>query len=277
VKQNQGRKYKQSNRQLLQQPGSYLLPRLFTLIIFILFIVSAWLSVDWLYKPGNFPIKQVKLENKLNNQEAKELQRVASQAVNGGFFSLDISQFRTELLQNLPWLKEVSVRKVWPDSVLVSIKEHQPVGRWISIENRTKGENELYDKIELLSRNGIIFFPELSDKQRTKFNGLAILTGPKLSTNNILETCFKINADLKRLKSRLKKCGMNERRSWLITLDNGLDIKLGKENVMQNLAQYIDVFSVQLAKYFNQVEYADLRFANGFSIKWKVQTNESAN
>ena len=59
-------------------------------------------------------------------------------------------------------------------------------------------------------------------------------------------------------------------------MSNGIVIKLGKENVMQNLHQYIDVFSDQLSKYFDQVDYADLRFSNGFSVKWKV-TNDKSN
>ena len=132
------------------------------------------------------------------------------------------------------------------------------------------GQNEM----ELLSRDGIVFSPELSEKQRKKFNGLAVLTGPEMSTKNILETCFSINENLKPLKTRVKQCGMNGRRSWLITLKNGIIIKLGKDNVMQNLTQYIDVFSGQLSQYFEKIDYADLRFSNGFSVKWKVETND---
>ena len=273
MRNKEGRK-KGEDKQNVENSMSFLLPKIFFIIVLSGFILVSWFFVDWLYQPDRFPIKQVKMVNQLKNQESKELQLIASRAIKGGFFSLDIDRFRTELLQNLPWVKAVTVRKVWPDSVLVSIREHQPVGRWLSIENIQKDLSSSQNEMELLSRDGIVFSPELSEKQRKKFKGLAILTGPEMSTKNILETCFSINENLKPLKIRVKQCGMNGRRSWLITLKNGIIIKLGKDNVMQNLTQYIDVFSGQLSQYFEKIDYADLRFSNGFSVKWKVETND---
>lgn len=263
------------NKQCIEGSINNLLPELFLMIILMGVIVSAGFFIDWLYQPDTFPIKQVKLANQLKNQESKELQNIAGKAVKGGFFSLDINRFRTELLLNLPWVEEVTVRKVWPDRLLVSIREHQAIGRWLSIEKMQKDDTESQVEMELLSRKGIVFYPKLTDKQRKKFNRLAILTGPEMSTKKILETCFRINEKLKQLKSRVKQCGMNGRRSWLITLNNGMVIKLGKDNVIQNLTQYIDVFSGQLTKYFDQVDYADLRFSNGFSVKWKAADDTS--
>ncbi len=266
------RKVKQ---QVVEDTMIYLLPKILFVVIFMGVLVSSWFFVDWLYQPDSFPIKQVKLENQLKNQKSKELQVIASKAVNGGFFSLDIDKFRSELLFSLPWVEEVRVRKVWPDKLLVSIKEHQPISRWASIDKVQKNPEQSQNDIELLSRNGVIFYPKLTDKQTKKFNRMAVLSGPEMNAKIILETCVKINKSLKKLNSRVQQCGMNGRRSWLITLSNGIVIKLGKENVMQNLHQYIDVFSDQLSKYFDQVDYADLRFSNGFSVKWKVTNDES--
>ena len=270
---NKEGKKSRADKQDVENSMSYLLPKIFFIMFLMGFIVASWFFVDWLYQPDNFPIKQVKMLNQSKNQAAKELQLIASKAINGGFFSLDIDQFRTDLLQNLPWVKAVTVRKVWPDSVLVSIREHQPIGRWISIEKSQKDLSARQIDMQLISREGVVFSPRLSQQQRKKFSGFAVLTGPEMSTKEILETCFAINDNLKQLHSRVKQCGMNERRSWLITLKNGIVIKLGKDNVIQNLTQYIDVFSGQLEQYFEQIDYADLRFSNGFSVKWKIATN----
>lgn len=253
------------------------------MLVIVTSVISGWIFLNWLYQAESFPIKQVELSNQLKNQGRKELQMVAAGAIKGGFFSLDVDSFRSELLFKLPWVETVAVRKIWPDRLLVSITEYQPVGRWASIDKKADGlinkkvddsiEND-WDNMELLSRNGIVFFPRISIKQRETFNKMALLTGPEKSAKNILKMCLKINENLKQLNSRVRQCGMNERRSWLITLDNETLIKLGKGNVMHNLARYNHIFSGQLKKYFEQVEYADLRFSNGFSIKWKAVDNE---
>ena len=272
---NKTKEKRKVKQQVVENTMIYLLPKILFIVIFMGVLISSWFFVDWLYQPDSFPIKQVKLENQLKNQKSKELQVIASKAVNGGFFSLDIDKFRSELLFSLPWVEEVRVRKVWPDKLLVSIKEHQPISRWVSIDKLQKNPEYSQNDIELLSRNGVVFYPKLTDKQTKKFNRMAVLSGPEMNAKIILETCVKINKSLKKLNSRVQQCGMNGRRSWLITLNNGIVIKLGKENVMQNLHQYIDVFSDQLSKYFDQVDYADLRFSNGFSVKWKVTNDES--
>jgi cell division protein FtsQ len=110
--------------------SSPLYVRLILFLCLISLCLSAWFLVDWLYKPGNFKIKKIELIKQLKNQESNELQKVAAHAINGGFFSLDVDQFRVALLTNLPWVKSVAVRKIWPDKLLIAIVEYQPFVRW---------------------------------------------------------------------------------------------------------------------------------------------------
>lgn len=241
----------------------------------IVLAVSAWFFIDWLYKTENFPIKKVELVNKLENQESAELQTIASRAINGGFFSLDVDKFRAELLAKLPWVEAVTVRKIWPNRLLVAITEHKPVVRWTS---STQDETRQF---RLLSDKGIIFQPELTSFQLKKFNKTALFFGPEMSEKKVFKTCVQLNENLKKLNdasgsysSTIKQCGMNERRSWLLTLDSGVIIKLGKENIIQSLNQFITVFSTQLKQYYEQLETVDLRFSNGFSVNWKEQPDD---
>lgn len=247
--------------------------RLLVFLIMASLMASAWLFVNWLNKPGNFPIKKVELTNRLENQDGNELQKSVAQILNGGFFSLDVDLFRADLLSSLPWLKTVAVRKMWPDKLLLSITEHKPVTRWSSID---KGVNESKNN-ELLSDEGIIFYPRLTDVQQAKFNKMAMFSGPKSNAIKILETCSQISESLKILDVFVKQCGMNERRTWMVKLSNNMEIKLGKESVMQKLERLVRVFSGQLKPYLDSVDYADLRYSNGFSIKWNSENTEQMN
>jgi len=85
---------------------------------------------------------------------------------------MNVNVFREELLL-LPWVKTVSVRKVWPDKLLVTITERIPVVRWFSVDtgtdinhinNKVTDENTSSDTDRdiLLSEEGVIFAPELT-------------------------------------------------------------------------------------------------------------------
>ena len=249
-----------------------ILSRLFLIFFIMVFLTSSVMFVSWLNQPGNFPFKKVELVNRLENQESKELQKIAAKALNGGFFSLDVAEFRAELLNQLPWVKAVSVRKVWPNKLLVEITENKPVVRWLSAELKT-------EHYQLLSEDGIVFEPELTDAQKLKFNSMALFSGPKVNAKKILNKCFEISNNLKKVDLGIKHCGMNKRRTWTLTLstmdvkkehDKNLDIKLGKEKIIQQLDRFIDVFSGKLKQYLSSIEYVDLRYSNGFSVKWNV-------
>ena len=266
-----------SRENQLEITSGQVLAKLLLTLTLVTLVVSAWLFVSWLYKPGNFPIRKVELVNKLENQDSTQLQQIAAGALNGGFFSLNVEQFRTELLTKLPWIKSVSVRKIWPNKLLVSIAEHQPVVRWLSVQKgalATKG-------FELLSNEGIVFRPNFTTEQQLDFAKMALLTGPQSSAGNVLKICSQISESLQELGAEIKQCGMNERRTWMLALNNGIDVKLGKENIMRQLDQFIRVFSGQLNQYLKSVDYVDLRYSNGFSVKWNsdstLQTKESAN
>lgn len=260
---------------------SALLSRLLLILVSLALLTLSVMLVVWLNKPGNFPFKKVELLNQLENQQSRELQQVAAKALNGGFFSLDVDVFRTELLARLPWVKSVAVRKVWPDKLLIEIAEYKPVVRWQAVDGQK-------DKAEqFLSQQGIIFQPQLTAEQRVKFARLAVFYGPKMSTEKVLNKCFAMNEAVNKLALGIESCGMNKRRTWSLALLGSataenkylkMDLKLGKEKIMQHLERFVTVFSGKLKHYLSSVEYVDLRYTNGFSIKWnKVGDLENRN
>ncbi len=226
--------------------------------------------INWLYNPDNFPIRKIELVNKLENQSSRELQTVSAKAINGGFFSLNVEQFRSDLMQKLPWVKSVSVRKIWPDKLLISIKEHKPVVRWQSVDNRPDDKKGMpQENYSLLSSEGIVFKPELTAKQRETFNKMALLSGMNESAKQIMQLCYVMNEHLQQINAAISRCGMNARRTWQLILNNGITLKLGKERIMPRLDRFIRSLNGPLKKYINRIAYADLRYSNGFSIKWQ--------
>ncbi len=246
--------------------------RIIMILLMVGLIAGTGVFINWLYSPGNFPIRKIELVNKLENQSSRELQEVSAEAINGGFFSLNVEQFRSQLMQKLPWVKSVSVRKVWPDKLLISIKEHKPVVRWQSV-NRSlnkgkKGEDESY---ALLSSEGLVFKPKLTASQQAEFNKMALLKGTSENAKQIMQHCYVMNEYLQKINLNISQCGMNARRTWQLLLSNGIRVKLGKEQMLPRLERFINSLGGALKNYIDRIAYADLRYSNGFSIKWKPQ------
>ena len=246
--------------------------RIIMILLMAGLIAGAGFFINWLYSPGNFPIRKIELANKLENQGSRELQKVSAEAINGGFFSLNVEQFRNRLMQELPWVKSVSVRKVWPDKLLISIKEHTPVVRWQSVNRTsTKGKKGGDAPYALLSSEGRVFRPKLTARQQAEFNKMALLKGTDENAQQIMQHCYAMNGYLQKINLSISQCGMNARRTWQLHLSNGIRVKLGKEQMLSRLQRFINSLDGALKKYIDRIAYADLRYSNGFSIKWKPQ------
>ncbi len=252
-----------------------------TFIVLLGLLSGSWLFIHWLNQPGNFPFKKLALVTQLDNQNSQTLQSVTINALNGGFFSLNVDRLRIQLLEQLPWIKSVSVRKIWPDKLLLDIVEHKPIARWLSVDLMDTLSSEIQNSnSQLLSRDGIIFDPSLTSKQEKKLTQMILLTGSASNIKKILTQCIQFSKKLQLLDLGMKQCGMNKRRSWQLNVfiksvnsqelfDNNIEIKLGKENVMQHFERFSRAFSGQLKNYMISIIMVDLRYSNGFAVKWK--------
>jgi len=215
--------------------------------------------------------------NKLENQQKDELLTVVAEHLNGGFFSLEIEKFSRQLTEKLAWIKSVSVKKVWPDKLQLTIIEYTPVVRWQSVN--IVGTGKTNSQSSLISQYGVIFKPELTQAQQKKFNSMVVLTGSDDSAGKVLLQCMEINKQLKQLALGIKHCGMNNRRSWTTTMvlkdGQNVTLKLGKREVMKKLTGFIDIFSGRLKRYLALIDYADLRYSNGFTIFWNKSSWQS--
>jgi cell division protein FtsQ len=244
-------------------------PLLLLFILMAFLLIFLWL-IKWLNHTENFPLRQVELVHPLVNQDRQELQKVAAKALNGGFFNLDITEFQAELLTQLPWLKSVAVRKIWPDILLLDIVEYQPIVRWRS-NDFIAGDKKPY---QLLNTEGIIFAPNLTIPQLHKFNHMSLLFGPASDVKEVLKKWVSINDQLPDVFLSIMACGMDARRSWRVNLllAEGIEIKikLNKKAFLPQLRRFIQVFSGQLTSYLMLIDSVDLRYVNGFSVKWLI-------
>ena len=59
---------------------------------------------------------------------------------------------------------------------------------------------------------------------------------------------------------------LSPRHAWQLRLSNGMVLELGREDVQQRLARFVQAYPYSLAEIQGRVKYVDLRYSNGFAV-----------
>src|SRR5665647_3859500 len=79
-----------------------------------------------------FPLREVRVEGELAHVNREQVKLIVARHLNGNFFTVDLEKARNAF-QKLPWARNVSVRRRWPDKLEVVIEEHKELARWGNI------------------------------------------------------------------------------------------------------------------------------------------------
>ncbi|MGH8120622.1 MAG: cell division protein FtsQ/DivIB [Gammaproteobacteria bacterium] len=223
---------------------------LYQAIFSVLFTAFLVWSVYALLDPDTLPIKQVKIEGEFSRLSGGKLHELVRDKVRGNFFNLDVTEVRNALLKD-PWLQDISVQRVWPDTIQVFVREQTAVARW-----RDTG---------LLNRSGQYFAPA----RETFPDNLPLLNGPKGTQAMMLEKYFYLEKLLQPHGLYPDVLNLNERRAWMLELHGGLKVELGRENFEERTERFVKLVVSSLGPRIPEVEKIDLRYPNGYAVLWK--------
>ena len=129
-----------------KRQGDLKFPRKWILhIVFMLaMIIFTVFYINKLKQAQYFPIKSVKIFG-ARHVDHHQVQSLVMPFISQGFFAVDVDAIKQKLRQ-MPWIAETSVRRVWPNQVLITVMEKNPIARW--------------NETTLLSSSGELFSPE---------------------------------------------------------------------------------------------------------------------
>ena len=227
----------------------------YELIIAVMFTALLVWTGFYLFNPATLPIKQVRIEGEFRHLSTSSLQDLVRPRVTGGFFNIDVSAVRNTLLTE-PWVRDVSVHRVWPDSLQVFVTEQVAVARW-----KDAG---------LLNRSSQLFIPE-----RTSFpSGLPVLDGPEGSQSMMLDKYFYLQKQLEPLAIQVSIVRLNERRAWMFESGEGLLVVIGRKDFDERVTRFVELIPANLGAKIQDAEMIDMRYPNGFSVRWKQDVTE---
>lgn len=171
--------------------------------------------------------------------------------VGSGFFTTRVDTLSAAVTQ-LPWVAEADVRRQWPHTLYVEIVEETPVARW--------GTDELMD-----GRGRV--FAKSSDRAYAK---LPQLSGGEGSEQDVLAQYNTLTSLLAPRGLAIAVLTVDGRGAATLLLDDGIEVRLGREQAEQRLARFGAEALPALGARLATVAYVDMRYSNGFAVGWRA-------
>lgn len=229
-----------------------------SLIFFLILIYGLQDSYSklkaWLTDEQSLPLTFLILTGDRQHVSSDDVRTVLKEQKNRlNFFTLEIAQIQKQL-EEMPWVYSASIRKQWPNTIKIHIVEQSIIAIW--------------NNNALLNQAGEIIHasPESIIDQYIK------LYGEDEFAKQVLQTYLEVEQLLKVNKFKIKLLSSDQRNSSNIILDNGIALRLGKEQKLDRIQRFLSVFPLIENKYdINTIDYFDLRYDTGIAIGWQKE------
>lgn len=212
-------------------------------------LLTVLAALQWLLRSPWFPVREVTVLGRLEHTTRADIERAAEGRIAGNFFAADLAAVRAAL-ETLPWVRHVSVRRVWPDRIEMTLEEHVALARW--------GESGL------VNTHGERF-------AAASALPLPLFSGPPGTEAEVTRRYREFSALLAPLGETPERVMLTARFAWQLRLARGLHLELGRDSarepVERRLARFVDAHARTLARIPRQHEYVDLRYPNGFALR----------
>jgi cell division protein FtsQ len=134
---------------------------------------------------------------------------------------IDVNDVR-ERLENVPLIKSATVRKLYPNELVITLTEREPHAIW-----------QLNGELFIIAADGTV----IDLMQDERFVGLPLVVGENANTRNkdylaLLEAAGP-------LKSRIRAGTLVSGRRWTLKMDNGMDVRLPELGAADALARLV--------------------------------------
>lgn len=201
-----------------------------------------------------FPVRELVVQGPLARTERAEIEGAVRDRIAGNFFAASPVEVRRSLEQ-LPWVRRVEVRRLWPDRLEARIEEHVALARW--------GEGNDDPQLHALVNTYGERFSGRTDEK------LPVFIAPAGTEVELARRYASFSRLLEPLGMPLDRVVLTPRLAWQLRLASGLQLMLGRDGgqAEDRLARFVDVYGRTLGRLARHHDYVDLRYPNGFALR----------
>jgi cell division protein FtsQ len=205
-----------------------------------------------------FALNGITVRGDVEHNNAVTLRANVAPRLSGNFFTIDLERVRTAF-EMVPWVRQASVQREFPNRLRVTLEEHRPVAFW-----GDEGD------ARLLNTYGEVFDASSADVDSLK---MPRLSGPDSQSQEVLSMYRALAPLFEDLTLAFHSLELTDRGSWRARVAQGAVIELGrgsKEDVlprMQRVSKTLLQVTQKYGRKINALESADLRHENGYALR----------
>ena len=213
----------------------------------------------WVAQRPMFTLKSIRVEGvaqgTLHHVSASTIRGTALPRIRGNFFTANLNDVRAAF-EAVPWVRRATVRRAWPNGLIVTVEEHRPLGTW--------GEDG-----RLLSVAGEVFTANLAEAEDE--GELPAFFGPAGSEKEVVTRFHDFRKWFGQAGLKPETVRLSGRYAWTVKLDNGITVELGRERDMDTLKarveRLVNVYPQLVARLQDRIESVDMRYPNGLALR----------
>lgn len=206
-------------------------------------VLQGWFASD------RWPVRELQVHATFRHVSAAQVRTAVAPALGAGFFAIDLAKVR-DAIAALPWVSQVEVNKHWPDALDITVTEIDPIAHW-------GGD-------ALLGRDGRIFkVPDAG-----VVNGLPQFNAPDDRVADVMAFYRTAQVDFAPYNLRVTGVELSARGSWSLVLSNDGRVTVGDKQPDRRLARFVAALPILMRGRSDGFVYADLRYSNGFALRW---------
>lgn len=231
-------------------PSRETLQQMLLMLLGLVLVAGLAHGYQWMMREDTLPFRQVTVSGEFHYLDAEELRGKIAVNVTGGFFSLDLKQVQA-VLEEMPWVHRVALRRDWPDRLRVHVEEQSPIASWQSSK--------------YLNRYGKVFAPT---SEVAPVLDLPAIRGENGREIALLEDFIRYSKMLDSVGLKVSAIEEDARHDQHLLLGDGMQLVLGREDRDIRLKRFVNIYARTLSPVANKIASLDLRYSNGFSVRW---------
>lgn len=205
---------------------------------------SAWLDY--------WRIENISLHGEYPHVSSGELAPILNPILQESFWQLDLQQVQRQIKQ-LPWIDQVTAKRIWPAEVSITLVEKKPIARW--------------NDTGLVDETGRVFFPpQLHDGVMPHLDKLVRIYAddPEVSAD-LIGAFIAIRQQLMPLGWEPYSLKLTAAGDFYIETLKGIQIWVGSQEASKRIEDFVLAYNAR-AEWFKTLQRVDLRYADGFAV-----------
>lgn len=228
-------------------------------LFFFLFIaIVCALGFFWCARQPFFSLQRITIfgteGQTLRHVNELTVRSTAIPHIKGNFFTVNLENVR-EIFKTVPWVRDVTIRRKWPNGLEIWVEEHKPLGTW-----RNEGQ--------LISVKGDVFTANIAEAEDEVH--LLKFRGPEGSEKEVVGRYYELKNGMNSIKLEPVFLELSERYAWKAILNNGMTVRFGREeekvSFKEQLHHLLSVYPRLSPQLKGSIKGIDLRYPNGLAL-----------